>query len=48
VQFKQTSLKNWKVKRGSDSSYPDDDSYHESDEEDLGAPEYWTRVKCRA
>jgi hypothetical protein len=41
-------LINWKVKNGSDSSFSDDDSYHESDEEDLGKPEYWSRVKSRA
>ena len=47
-RFKQTNLCGWKVRGGSDSSYPDEDSYHESDEEDLGPPAYWTRVKCRA
>ena len=48
MQLKQTNLRGWKRKDGSDSSYPDDDSYHESDEEDLGPPAYWTRVKCRS
>jgi hypothetical protein len=33
------------VKGSSDESYSGNDSYHLSDEEDLGMPEYWTRVR---
>jgi hypothetical protein len=36
--MRQTNLRNWKVKEGSEDSYSGDDSYHESDEEDLGPP----------
>ena len=43
--MKQTNLRNWKVKGSSDESYSGNDSYHLSDEEDLGMPEYWTRVR---
>jgi hypothetical protein len=48
MQLKQTNLRDWRVRDGSDSSYSDEDSYHESDEADVGPPAYWTRVKCRA